>query len=414
MPRRKFDTTQRGISDTHTDAPIATSICENKLVYAERIRTLRAAANLSQGELAEAMNLGRAAISNWETGRTRPDIANIPRLCNVLGITVAAFFSDTPEEEGWKDARIVPEGPITMDPACVTLHYAQETFEGMKAYRTAEGKIQLFRPEMNAKRMINSNARLCMPELPVDMFVEAVKALVKVEEDWVPSEPETSLYIRPFMFATEAALGVHMASAYKFMIICCPVGAYYAEGINPVKILVEDELVRAVKGGTGFTKCGGNYAGSILGQVKAEKMGYSQVLWLDGEHRKYVEEVGTMNIMFKIAGEIYTAPIEGTVLPGVTRDSMIHLLRDWGYKVNETRLSVDDLMKAGHDGTLEEVFGTGTAAVISPVGELRYKDDVVTINDFKIGELTQKLYDTLTGIQWGRLPDKYGWTVEVK
>ena len=252
------------------------------------------------------------------------------------------FVMDWTKEDGWKDARIVPEGPISLEPACVTLHYAQETFEGMKAYRTAEGKIQLFRPEMNAKRMINSNARLCMPEFPVDMFVEAVKALVKVEADWVPSEPETSLYIRPFMFATEAALGVHMASAYKFMIICCPVGAYYAEGINPVKILVEDELVRAVKGGTGFTKCGGNYAGSILGQVKAEKLGYSQVLWLDGEHRKYVEEVGTMNIMFKIAGEIYTAPIEGTVLPGVTRDSMIHLLRDWGYKVNETRLSVDD------------------------------------------------------------------------
>ena len=324
------------------------------------------------------------------------------------------FTMDYDEGIGWHDATIRPYGPIEMNPATVVLHYAQETFEGLKAYRRADGQIQLFRPEMNAKRMINSNARLCMPELPVDMFVEAVKALVKVEEDWVPSEPETSLYIRPFMFATEAALGVHMASAYKFMIICCPVGAYYAEGINPVKILVEDELVRAVKGGTGFTKCGGNYAGSILGQVKAEKMGYSQVLWLDGEHRKYVEEVGTMNIMFKIAGEIYTAPIEGTVLPGVTRDSMIHLLRDWGYKVNETRLSVDDLMKAGHDGTLEEVFGTGTAAVISPVGELRYKDDVVTINDFKIGELTQKLYDTLTGIQWGRLPDKYGWTVEVK
>ena len=324
------------------------------------------------------------------------------------------FVMDWTKEEGWKDARIVPEGPITMDPACVTLHYAQETFEGMKAYRTAEGKIQLFRPEMNAKRMINSNARLCMPELPVDMFVEAVKALVKVEEDWVPSEPETSLYIRPFMFATEAALGVHMASAYKFMIICCPVGAYYAEGINPVKILVEDELVRAVKGGTGFTKCGGNYAGSILGQVKAEKMGYSQVLWLDGEHRKYVEEVGTMNIMFKIAGEIYTAPLEGTVLPGVTRDSLIHILRDWGYKVNETHLSVDDLMKAGHDGTLEEAFGTGTAAVVSPVGEFVYKDDSVVVNDFKIGELTQKLYDTLTGIQWGKLEDKYGWTTPVE
>jgi branched-chain amino acid aminotransferase len=267
---------------------------------------------------------------------------------------------------------------------------------------------------MNAKRMVNSNARLCMPEFPVDDFVEAVNALVKVEEDWVPSEPNTSLYIRPFMFATESSLGVHMATSYKFMIICCPVGAYYATGLDPVKILVEDELVRAVKGGTGFTKCGGNYAGSILGQVKAEKMGYAQVLWLDGEQRKYVEEVGTMNIMFKISGEIYTAPIEGTVLPGVTRDSMIRLLRDWGYKVNETKLAIDDLMKAGHDGTLEEVFGTGTAAVISPVGELRYKDDTVVINDGKTGELTQKLYDTLTGIQWGKLEDTYGWTREVK
>ena len=324
------------------------------------------------------------------------------------------FVMDWSKEEGWHDARIEPNAPIALDPACVTLHYAQETFEGLKAYRTEEGKIQLFRPEMNAKRMINSNARLCMPEFPVDMFVEAVKAIVKCEEDWVPHAKDTSLYIRPFMFATEAALGVHMASAYKFIVICCPVGAYYPTGLDPVKIMVEDELVRAVKGGTGFTKCGGNYAGSILGQVKAEKMGYTQVLWLDGEERKYVEEVGTMNIMFKIDGEIYTAPIEGTVLPGVTRDSMIHLLRDWGYKVNETKLSVDDLMKAGHDGTLEEVFGTGTAAVISPVGELRYKDDVVIINDMKTGELTQKLYDTLTGIQWGRLEDKYGWTVPVE
>ncbi len=194
------------------------------------------------------------------------------------------------------------------------------------------------------------------------------------------------------------------------MILCCPVGAYYATGLDPVKILVENELVRAVAGGTGFTKCGGNYAGSIAGQVKAEKLGYSQVLWLDGNERKYVEEVGTMNIMFKIDGEIWTAPTVGTVLPGVTRDSMIHLLRDWGYTVREERLAIDDLMKAGHDGKLEEVFGTGTAAVISPVGELRFKDDVVVINGGKTGELTQKLYDTLTGIQWGRLEDKYGWT----
>ncbi|MDD6193083.1 MAG: branched-chain amino acid aminotransferase [Lachnospiraceae bacterium] len=323
------------------------------------------------------------------------------------------FICDWSKEQGWHDARIVPEGPIEMDPACMVLHYAQETFEGLKAYRTAEGKIQLFRPDMNAKRMIRSNERLCMPGFPEQDFVEAVKALVKVEEAWVPSEPNTSLYIRPYMFATEAALGVHMASSYKFMIICSPVGAYYASGLDPVKIMVEDQYVRAVAGGTGFTKCGGNYAGSIAGQIKAEKLGYEQVLWLDGNERKYVEEVGSMNIMFKIDGEIWTAPIEGTVLPGVTRDSMIHILRDWGYTVREERLSVDDLMAAGHNGKLEEVFGTGTAAVISPVGQLRYKDDVVVVNDNKTGELTQKLYDTLTGIQWGRLEDKYGWTVEV-
>ncbi len=323
------------------------------------------------------------------------------------------FVMDWHKDQGWHDARIEPNAPIQLDPACVTLHYAQETFEGLKAYRTESGQIQLFRPEMNAKRMINSNARLCMPEFPVEDFVEAVKAIVRCEEEWVPHAKDTSLYIRPFMFATEAYLGVHMASAYKFIIICCPVGAYYPTGLDPVKIMVEDELVRAVKGGTGFTKCGGNYAGSILGQVKAEKEGYTQVLWLDGEERKYVEEVGTMNIMFKIGGEIITAPIEGTVLPGVTRDSMITLLRDWGYTVREERLAVSDLMKAGHDGTLEEVFGTGTAAVISPVGELKYKDDIVTINDNKTGELTQKLYDTLTGIQWGRIEDKYGWIVPV-
>ena len=323
------------------------------------------------------------------------------------------FICDWSKEQGWHDARIVPEGPIEMDPACMVLHYAQETFEGLKAYRTAEGKIQLFRPDMNAKRMIRSNERLCMPGFPEEDFVEAVKALVKVEEDWVPSEPNTSLYIRPYMFATEAALGVHMASSYKFMIICSPVGAYYASGLDPVKIMVEDEYVRAVAGGTGFTKCGGNYAGSIAGQMKAEKLGYEQVLWLDGNQKKYVEEVGSMNIMFKIDGEIWTAPIEGTVLPGVTRDSMIHILRDWGYTVREERLSVEDLMAAGHNGKLEEVFGTGPAAVISPVGQLRYKDDVVVVNDNKTGELTQKLYDTLTGIQWGRLEDKYGWTVEV-
>ncbi|MBR1628035.1 MAG: branched-chain amino acid aminotransferase [Lachnospiraceae bacterium] len=321
------------------------------------------------------------------------------------------FVMDWYRDKGWTDARIVPYGPISMEPSGVVLHYAQETFEGLKAYRTDEGKIQLFRPDMNAKRMQRSNERLCMPTVPVEDFVQAVEELVKVEQDWVPHEKDTSLYIRPFMFSTEASLGVHMADSYCFIIILSPVGAYYPTGLDPVKILVEDELVRAVKGGTGFTKCGGNYAGSILGQIKAEEKGYTQVLWLDGEERKYVEEVGTMNIMFKIDGEIYTAAIDnGTVLAGVTRDSMLTILRDWGYTIHEGRLSVDDLMKAGHDGTLEEVFGTGTAAVVSPVGELRYKDDVVQIGDGKTGELTQKLYDTLTGIQWGRIEDKYGWT----
>lgn len=328
-------------------------------------------------------------------------------------ITDYMFICDWSKDEGWHDARIVPEGPIEMDPACMVLHYAQETFEGLKAYRREDGKIQLFRPDMNAKRMIRSNERICMPAFPVEDFIEAVKAIVEVEKDWVPTEPDTSLYIRPYMFATESALGVHMASSYKFMIICSPVGAYYASGLDPVKIMVEDEFVRAVAGGTGFTKCGGNYAGSIAGQMKAEKLGYEQVLWLDGNERKYVEEVGSMNIMFKIDGEIWTAPIEGTVLPGVTRDSMLHILRDWGYTVREERLAIDDLMRYGHEGKLEEIFGTGTAAVVSPVGELRYKDDVVVVNDNKTGELTQKLYDTLTGIQWGRIADDYNWTIEV-
>lgn len=323
------------------------------------------------------------------------------------------FVMEWDEKEGWHDATIKPYEPISMDPACVALHYAQETFEGLKAYRTKAGKIQLFRPDMNARRMIKSNERLCMPIVPEEMFVEAIKALVKVERDWVPSEPETSLYIRPFMYGSEVTIGVHPANEYKFMIICSPSGAYYAEGVNPVKILVEEELVRAAKGGTGFAKCGGNYAGSILGQKKAADKGCAQVLWLDGVEHKYVEEVGTMNMMFKINGEVYTAPLQGTVLPGVTRDSILHILKEWGIKVNEESVAIDDLMKAGHDGGLEEAFGTGTAAVISPVGELLYKNDSIMINDYQTGELTQKLYDFLTGIQWGEVEDKYGWTTEV-
>lgn len=324
------------------------------------------------------------------------------------------FIMDYTDEKGWHDARIVPYAPIAMDPATMVLHYAQETFEGLKAYRDPEGKVILFRPEMNARRMINSNRRICMAELPEEMFVEAVEAIVKYEQDWIPTAKDTSLYIRPFMYASEPSVGVHPANSYRFMIILSPVGSYYPEGVNPVKIWVEDEYVRAVKGGTGFTKCGGNYAASIAAQVKAESHGYTQVLWLDGIHRKYVEEVGTMNVMFVIDGKIITAPLEGSVLPGVTRDSIIHILNDWGYEVEERELSIDELIAAGKNGKLTEAFGTGTAAVISPIGQLYYKGEEVVINDFKTGNLTQKLYDTLTGIQWGRIEDKYGWVRRIK
>lgn len=323
------------------------------------------------------------------------------------------FIMDYTEGTGWHDARIVPYAPLNLDPAAMVFHYAQESFEGLKAYRTPNNQIQLFRPEKNALRMQSTHKRMCIPQIPVEDFVQAVKELVKIEKDWVPSEPETSLYIRPFVIATEPHLGVKPSSNYMFIIITSPVGAYYAEGVNPVKIFVEDEYVRATPGGTGFIKCGGNYAASLASQVKAHDLGYSQVLWLDGVERKYVEEVGSMNVFFKIDNVIYTAPTSGTVLPGVTRMSCIELLEKWGYTVSQERLPIVDIIKASNEGKLEEVFGTGTAAVISPVGELRYENDVAVINNFKIGELTQRLYDTLTGIQWGKIPDDMNWTLKI-
>lgn len=324
------------------------------------------------------------------------------------------FVMEYTEGIGWHDAKIVPYGPIPMDPAAMVLHYAQETFEGLKAYRDKNGNINLFRPDMNAKRMINSNNRLCMPALSVNDFIEAIEAIVKYEEEWVPSLPETSLYIRPIVFASEVGVGVHPAHSYKFVVMLTPVGNYYPEGVNPVKIWVEDEYVRAVVGGTGFAKCGGNYAASLSAQVKANKNGYTQVLWLDGVERKYVEEVGTMNVMFLINNTIVTPSLDGSVLPGVTRDSIITILKDWGYTVEERKITIDELIAAGKDGSLKEAFGTGTAAVISPIGNLKYKDEEIVINNFQTGALTQKIYDTLTGIQWGKLPDKFNWIHKIK
>lgn len=323
------------------------------------------------------------------------------------------FVMNYTEGKGWHDARIVPYAPIVLDPSALVFHYAQECFEGMKAYRRKDGGVQLFRPEKNAQRMLSTHDRLCIPPIPEEDFVQAVKALVEVDADWVPHSEGTSLYIRPFTIATEAVLGVKASAEYQFIIIASPSGAYYAEGINPVRIYVEDQYTRAAPGGTGYIKCGGNYAASIIASEKAHKLGFSQVLWLDGVERKYVEEVGSMNIFFKIDGEIYTAPTCGTVLPGITRMSCIELMKAWGYKVNETRLAITYLMQAAKDGKLEEVFGTGTAAVISPVGELVYEDQSAVINGGEIGKLTHKLYETLTGIQWGTLPDEHGWIVPV-
>ncbi len=314
---------------------------------------------------------------------------------------------------GWHNPRIEPYHPFSIAPGCVVLHYAQEVFEGMKAYRTADNKIQLFRPECNARRYQDSCDRLCIPQIPEEDFVQAVKTLVELEKDWVPHTEGATLYIRPFTFATMEQLGVHASTSYTFCIILSPSGAYYATGLAPVRIYVEDEYIRAAPGLTGFAKCGGNYAASIKSGEIAEALGYSQVLWLDGVEHKYVEEVGSMNIFFKIDGKIYTAACTGTVLPGVTRRSIIELCKDWGYEVIEGKLSIDDVMKAGHDGKLEEVFGSGTAAVVSPVKELKYEKDVVLIGDGKIGELTQKLYDTMTGIQWGKIKDTKNWICPV-
>jgi branched-chain amino acid aminotransferase len=323
------------------------------------------------------------------------------------------FIMNYDEGEGWHDARIVPYGPFEIDPASMVLHYAQEIFEGLKAYRTADGRIQLFRPEKNMQRMNVSCERLCIPKIDEEFALKAIKTLVDVDRDWVPSAPETSLYIRPYIFANDVHIGVHPAKHLIFAIILSPVGAYYPNGIEPVKIFVEQKYVRAVVGGTGFTKAGANYAISLKGQEEAEQQGYIQTLWLDGVEKKYIEEVGSMNVFFKIDGEVVTPALVGSILSGITRMSIIELLRAKGYKVTERRISVDELVEAYNTGKLEEAWGTGTAAVISPIGELKYGELVMPINNEEIGEVSQMCYDTLTGIQWGKIEDEFGWTESI-
>jgi len=323
------------------------------------------------------------------------------------------FIMDYEEGKGWIDPRIVPYQDVILAPSAMVFHYGQEMFEGLKAYRTESDEILLFRPEMNIKRTNTTNQRICIPQVNEEDVLQAIKAIVEVDKDWVPSLPGTSLYIRPFIIATDPFLGVRPANMYKLMIILSPVGAYYKEGMNPVKIWVETEYVRAVKGGVGFAKTGANYAASLKAQMKAKEKGYTQVLWLDGVERKYIEEVGTMNVFFKIDGEIITPSLEGSILPGVTRDSVIQLLRDWDIQVSERKLSIDDLYLAHDQGRLEEVFGTGTAAVISPVGLLDWDGRQLTVNNGEIGPVARRLYDTITGVQSGTIEDTYHWTVKV-
>jgi len=316
-------------------------------------------------------------------------------------------------DRGWYEPKIGPYRPIPMDPASMCLHYAQMIFEGLKAYRGKGGEIYLFRPQENARRMNRSAERMCMPLVDEDMFLEAVKELVKVERDWIPRGKGTSLYIRPTMIATEKALGVHVSSEYLFFIILSPVGAYYAEGFNPTKIYVMEEYVRATPGGTGHIKAAGNYAASLYASSLAAQKGYTQVLWLDAIHRRFVEEVGTSNIFFIIGDELVTPPLGGTILPGVTRDSVITLVSSWGIPVVERQISMEEVMEAHKKGSLKEVFASGTAAVISPVGLLYYRGQEIKINDGKVGLLTERLYEELMKIQYGEAEDPFGWRILV-
>ncbi|MDF2962169.1 MAG: branched-chain amino acid aminotransferase [Paenibacillus sp.] len=323
------------------------------------------------------------------------------------------FIMDYTEDGGgWHHPRIVPYQPIVLDPAAKVFHYGQTVFEGLKAYKTRDGRVLLFRPQKNIERLNRSNERLSVPVLDENVALNALKQLISVDQDWIPTEPGTSLYIRPFVIATQPALGVSPSTRYQFIIIMSPVGAYYKEGVNPVKIFVESKYVRAVSGGVGEAKTAGNYAAGLKAQEGAKEKGYSQVLWLDGVHRKYIEEVGSMNVFFKINGTVHTPALSGAILDGITRSSIIQLLKHWNVPVEERAISIEELYEANKAGTLEEAFGTGTAAVISPIGELNWQDEKLVIHNGQTGELSAKLYDTLTGIQNGVIPDPFNWMIE--
>ena len=321
------------------------------------------------------------------------------------------FMMEYDEARGWHDGRVVPYGPLTMDPACCVLHYAQAVFDGLKAFRSADGSVRLFRVDKHAARLNRSCEQLCIPQLDPKMVEESIAAVVAADKEWVPHKRGTSLYIRPTVIATETFLGVHPSHTYLYYVILSPVGAYYKEGINPVRIMVSEDHVRAVPGGLGSAKTAGNYAASLLAARDAEKAGFTQVLYLDGRSREFLDEVGTMNIMLRIGDTVVTPPLSsGSILAGVTRDSVLQLLADWGVKAEERPVSIHEVVAAHRAGQLGEMWGTGTAAVISPVGELGYGGKRMVINGGKIGELTQRLYDTVSAIQYGETNDTHHWT----
>jgi branched-chain amino acid aminotransferase len=311
--------------------------------------------------------------------------------------------------KGWCNARIQPYAPFVLDPSCMVFHYAQEIFEGLKAYKWPDGRVALFRPEMNARRFNQSAERMCMPEVPEELFLKGIEQLIDLERDWIPTAAETSLYIRPTMIAVDPYLGVRPSENYYFYVILSPVGAYYAAGFNPISIMVEDFYVRAVPGGTGEAKTGGNYASSLKAALAAKKKGYDQVLWLDGREQRFIEEVGSMNMFFAYGNRIVTAPLNGSILSGITRDSVLKLATAMGYQIEERQIDIHDLMTDIKAGKVSEAFGSGTAAVITPVGKLAFKEETVQLSGGNVGELTKKLYDTLTGIQTGKIKDESGW-----
>ena len=323
------------------------------------------------------------------------------------------LMMDHTGQSGWHNARIVPYGPLSLDPATSSLHYGQLIFEGFKAYKNKRGEVVMFRPRDNFERLNRSGARLCMPPIDIDFILKAISELVRLEQDWIPTGAGTSLYIRPFVISADEFLGVNPSDKYLFLTILSPVGNYYKEGMRPVRIYVEDKYARSGPGGTGFSKCAGNYAASLLAQRNAAEKGYTQVLWLDGKERRYIEEIGTSNVFFVIDGEIITPPTGETVLAGITRDSSIQLLRSLGYTVSEREITIDEVCEAYRAGKLEEAFATGTAAVVSPIGELAWKDESMQLSGGEIGLVTRTLHDELVGIQRCEKDDPFGWVVRV-